>query len=140
MTIWERLGIGRTENIKLIKRAYAKQLKKHHPEDDPEDQWMHILPPANIAAFDFALLTALSRAGARRRWLKESEANGYCLEAAKMAQTNYAGWSDFFAACIAGACFYFPQRNGDSLQLAYARSLLNISGTIPSIDWNHPLK
>ncbi|MCM3703071.1 tetratricopeptide repeat protein [Paenibacillus macerans] len=35
MTIWERLGIGRTEDIKVIKRAYAKQLKIYHPEDDP---------------------------------------------------------------------------------------------------------
>ncbi|GJM69440.1 hypothetical protein HMSSN036_16560 [Paenibacillus macerans] len=72
------------------------------------NQWMHILPPANIAAFDFALLTALSRAGARRRWLKESEANGYCLEAAKMAQTNYAGWSDFFCRVYRGSLLLFP--------------------------------
>lgn len=136
-----------SQRISTMSAAVRRQLLASFREDGETEhklkcvnQWMHIHPPANIAAFDFALLTALSRAGARRRWLKESEANGDCLEAAKMAQTNYTGWSDFFAACIAGACFYFPQRNGDSLQLAYARSLLNISGAIPSIDWNHPLK
>lgn len=35
MTFWERLGIERTLDIGEIKRAYAKQLKTHHPEDDP---------------------------------------------------------------------------------------------------------
>lgn len=35
MTIWERLGIEQTSDIKAIKKAYAKQLKVYHPEDDP---------------------------------------------------------------------------------------------------------
>lgn len=35
MTFWERLGIDRTGDIKVIRRAYAKQLKIYHPEDDP---------------------------------------------------------------------------------------------------------
>ncbi|WP_044641202.1 J domain-containing protein [Risungbinella massiliensis] len=36
MTIWKILGIEPTENLSVIKRAYAKKLKVHHPEDDPE--------------------------------------------------------------------------------------------------------
>ncbi|TVX95080.1 J domain-containing protein [Cohnella terricola] len=40
MTPWELLGISRTNDIKAIKRAYAKQLKVHHPEDDPEGYQM----------------------------------------------------------------------------------------------------
>ncbi|WP_341417457.1 tetratricopeptide repeat protein [Paenibacillus filicis] len=36
MTVWEWLGIERTQDEKEIKRAYARQLKKHHPEDDPQ--------------------------------------------------------------------------------------------------------
>ncbi|WP_338752748.1 DUF1266 domain-containing protein [Bacillus sp. FJAT-52991] len=36
MTIWETLEIEPTDNISIIKKAYAKKLKIHHPEDDPE--------------------------------------------------------------------------------------------------------
>ena len=33
---WEILGIQPISDKKLIKRAYAKQLKKYQPEDDPQ--------------------------------------------------------------------------------------------------------
>lgn len=36
MTIWGVLEIEPTDDLKVIKRAYAKKLKIHHPEDDPE--------------------------------------------------------------------------------------------------------
>lgn len=36
MNLWGILGIGPTGEISQIKKAYAKQLKVHHPEDDPE--------------------------------------------------------------------------------------------------------
>ncbi|WP_203364350.1 DUF1266 domain-containing protein [Bacillus sp. REN10] len=36
VTIWETLEIEPTDNISIIKKAYAKKLKTHHPEDDPE--------------------------------------------------------------------------------------------------------
>ncbi|MFD3257983.1 tetratricopeptide repeat protein [Paenibacillus lentus] len=36
MTNWQRLGIDPTNDIKMIKRAYAKQLQIYHPEDDAE--------------------------------------------------------------------------------------------------------
>ncbi|QHT63194.1 hypothetical protein GXP70_26690 [Paenibacillus lycopersici] len=37
MGIWETLGIGQpTAEIAAIRKAYASQLKLHHPEDDPE--------------------------------------------------------------------------------------------------------
>ncbi|ACA86781.1 J domain-containing protein [Shewanella woodyi] len=36
MSCWERIGISPTVDKMLIKRAYAKQLRLHHPEDDPE--------------------------------------------------------------------------------------------------------
>ena len=34
--IWEELGIGATNDIASIRKAYAKRLKQVHPEDDPE--------------------------------------------------------------------------------------------------------
>ena len=36
MTVWEVLGIDSTEDTSVIKKAYAKKLRQHHPEDDPE--------------------------------------------------------------------------------------------------------
>src|SRR5690606_20647159 len=36
MTIWQRLGIEPTNDIKEIKRAYGKQLQIYHPEEDAE--------------------------------------------------------------------------------------------------------
>ena len=35
--IWEILAIPPTSDKKLIKQAYARQLKKYHPEDHPEE-------------------------------------------------------------------------------------------------------
>ena len=37
MNFWSILGIPPTKNLKDIKRAYAKQSKVYHPEDDPEN-------------------------------------------------------------------------------------------------------
>ncbi|WP_334075380.1 MULTISPECIES: J domain-containing protein [Paenibacillus] len=36
MNIWTILDLPPTEDEKQIRRAYARMLKKHHPEDDPE--------------------------------------------------------------------------------------------------------
>lgn len=36
MVDWEFLNLEPTTDLKAIKRAYAKKLKIHHPEDDPE--------------------------------------------------------------------------------------------------------
>jgi len=36
MSIWSTLEIESTDDISAIKKAYAKLLKIHHPEDDPE--------------------------------------------------------------------------------------------------------
>jgi len=36
MNIWNVLEVAPTEEISIIKKAYAKKLKIYHPEDDPE--------------------------------------------------------------------------------------------------------
>ena len=36
MNMWECLGTEQTKDISGIKSAYAKQLRLHHPEDDPQ--------------------------------------------------------------------------------------------------------
>ena len=35
-TVWERLGIEKTDDERAIKRAYAKQLKTIRPDEDPQ--------------------------------------------------------------------------------------------------------
>ncbi|WP_054957709.1 J domain-containing protein [Paenibacillus dakarensis] len=36
MSIWSTLGIEPTEDSSAIKKAYARKLRQHHPEEDPE--------------------------------------------------------------------------------------------------------
>ncbi|MFB0841100.1 tetratricopeptide repeat protein [Paenibacillus oleatilyticus] len=36
MQIWKILDIESTNELSVIKKAYARKLKQHHPEDDPE--------------------------------------------------------------------------------------------------------
>lgn len=36
MNFWRILDINPTDNVSEVKKAYAKKLKLHHPEDDPE--------------------------------------------------------------------------------------------------------
>lgn len=36
MDFWSILEIEPTDNVSIVKKAYAKKLKLHHPEDDPE--------------------------------------------------------------------------------------------------------
>ena len=42
MNIWEILGIEPTDDMRMIKRAYAKKCKIYHPETHPEEfQLLH---------------------------------------------------------------------------------------------------
>lgn len=36
MSIWKTLGIEPTSDTSVIRKAYAKKLRQHHPEEDPE--------------------------------------------------------------------------------------------------------
>ena len=58
MNIWDVLEIEATSSARAIKRAYARQLTKHHPEDDPEGFQLV------QAAYERALLIARGGKGA----------------------------------------------------------------------------
>lgn len=58
MNIWDVLEIEATSSARAIKRAYARQLTKHHPEDDPEGFQLE------QAAYERALLIARGGKGA----------------------------------------------------------------------------
>ena len=51
-SIWSALGIGPTEDVSVIKRAYAEKAKTCHPEEDPEG--FLVLRQAYQAALDYA--------------------------------------------------------------------------------------
>ncbi|MGD8189081.1 J domain-containing protein [Brevibacillus ginsengisoli] len=63
MSIWEIIGIEPTDDVAAIKRAYAKKLKVHHPEDDPEGY------QRLREAYDWAI----KQAGKKRIQERESE-------------------------------------------------------------------
>lgn len=52
MTVWEILGIGPTNDIRAIKKAYAEKVKTCHPEDDPDG--FRKLQEAYRKAMDYA--------------------------------------------------------------------------------------
>jgi|GEM_PF-5055181 len=52
MNFWEVLGIEPTDKLSDIKKAYAKNLRLHHPEDDPEG--FQNLREAYTAAINYA--------------------------------------------------------------------------------------
>lgn len=58
MNIWDVLEIEATSSARAIKRAYARQLTKHHPEDDPKGFQLV------QAAYERALLIARGGKGA----------------------------------------------------------------------------
>lgn len=58
MNIWDVLEIEATSSVRAIKRAYARQLTKHHPGDDPEGFQLV------QAAYERALLIARGGKGA----------------------------------------------------------------------------
>ena len=68
MNFWSVLEINPSEDVSIIKKAYAKKLKKHHPEDDPEGYQML------REAYDSALRHA------KRRQLNKVEKTDAALE------------------------------------------------------------
>ena len=52
MSVWEILGIDKTNDIRAIKKAYAKKVKTCHPEDDPDG--FRLLQEAYRKAMEYA--------------------------------------------------------------------------------------
>ncbi|MCM3703072.1 DUF1266 domain-containing protein [Paenibacillus macerans] len=101
-------------------------------------QLMNVVPPATIAAFDFALLVALNKAGERLNLLDGKEAAFSNMDAVKIVQSKYASWYEFYSGCIAGVYFRNPPKDTATLLPAYAQSLLEFSRIPPSIRWDYP--
>lgn len=59
--IWLMLGIESTTDLTEIKRAYIRELKKHHPEEDPRG--FQILRKAYESAVEYARSPASSECG-----------------------------------------------------------------------------
>ncbi len=71
MNIWAILEIEATDNISIIKKAYAQKLKKNHPEDDPTGF-------QNLKeAYDFAIKYAKSMQKSAQTAISNSENRDY---------------------------------------------------------------
>lgn len=77
MNIWECLGIEKTKDLNRIKSSYAKLLRSHHPEDDPEG--FQILKTAYDFAQRFAGIKEDEDAG-KEELLLEIGFNHYCRQ------------------------------------------------------------
>lgn len=83
MNMWECLGIEKTKDLNRIKSSYAKLLRSHHPEEDPEG--FQILK----AAYDFAQKYANIKDDAdaeKEEFLLDIGFDKYCLQNMRNAQ------------------------------------------------------
>ncbi|MMZ61115.1 hypothetical protein D1872_232470 [compost metagenome] len=103
-------------------------------------QFMNVLTPAGITAFDYAQLIALYKIGSRLRLIGWRKAQSSSLEAAQIVQSKYRSWHEYYSACIAGAYFESPPTDISLLQLRYAQKLLIATRIHPPIQWDRKLK
>lgn len=104
---------------------------------DTAHQLIHIVPPATIMAFDFALLIALNRVGERLNLLGKKEAASSNMEAVDSVQSNYTSWYEFHSGCIAGTYFRHPLNDTSTLLPFYTKNLLYFSSPPSPIPWNY---
>lgn len=95
MNIWDVLEIEATSSARAIKRAYARQLTKHHPEDDPEGFQLV------QAAYERALLIARGGKGASE---DVSPALRASVEAGAVAPEAVTTAPAATASAVGGAC------------------------------------
>ncbi|AWB43794.1 hypothetical protein DCC85_05855 [Paenibacillus sp. CAA11] len=102
-------------------------------------QVMNLLTPASILAYDFALLTAMYKAGHRLYYLSEADAYSNSIYAAKTVQDRYSSWYEYHYACIAGAYFQSPSYAIAS-PTGFTGSLLQVTERNPAVSWKCRIK
>lgn len=111
--------------------------KKNKNRVKSVQQLIHVVPPATIIAFDFALLVALNRVGERLNLLGGKEAASSNIEAVEIVQSKYSSWYEFHSGCIAGTYFRHPLEDTSTLLPLYRQSLLDFSRIPASIPWDY---
>ncbi|WP_159081868.1 DUF1266 domain-containing protein [Paenibacillus sp. CAA11] len=98
----------------LSEAARSRYIEAHKQHEDYAKLTMvevclHQLPSGNISGYGVSWAVALCRAGQLKGWFSPEEAWHFKLEAAKMAQSTYGSWSDFFVANAIGSHFDTPK-------------------------------
>lgn len=101
--------------------------------------FMDVLAPSQIAAYDYALMVALIRMGVRVKFMTRKAARSFSVQFAEVVQKMYVSWSEFHAACIAGAYFANSPADLASLTRQYSLDLLIAARHTPLTEWDFKL-
>lgn len=130
------------DQLSVMSAAVRSQYTQGLPDQDPlkaklacVNHFMNILPSAGIAAFDYALFIIMYRVGSRFRYVSLEEAENFCLEAAKIVQSKYNSWHDYWNACLAGAYFTSTTVDVNNLNSDYVKHLLQLPSKV-KLKWN----
>lgn len=113
---------------KTARDQYIAALSDHNKQKHQlywVNQLMGTLPPSGIAAFDYSLLLALYQARTQFTEDNDSEFKRLCMDTAKVAQSKYRSWHEYFSACIAGSYFqslphevaFIHEKNNEALEV-----------------------
>ncbi|WP_334075378.1 DUF1266 domain-containing protein [Paenibacillus sp. A14] len=101
--------------------------------------FMDVLAPSHIAAYDYALMVAIFRMGVRVKFMTRKSARSFSTQIAEVVQKMYVNWSEFHAACIAGAYFSASPADLAALTSKYSLDLLIATRHTPLIEWDFKL-
>lgn len=130
------------DRLSVMSATARSQYPRSLPDQDPlkvklacVNHFMNILPPTGIAAFDYALFIMMYRVGSRFRYVSFEETETFCLEAAKIVQSKYNSWHDYWNACLAGAYFTSTTVDVNNLDSDYVKHLLQLPDKT-KLHWN----
>jgi len=101
--------------------------------------FMDFLAPSHTAAYDYIIMVALFWLGVRVKFMTRKASRSFSVQFAEVVQKMYVSWSEFHAACIAGAYFANSPADLTSLTSQYSLDLLIAIRHTPLIEWDFKL-
>ncbi|WP_050182035.1 DUF1266 domain-containing protein [Domibacillus robiginosus] len=151
------LDEGRRSEFDRIQHQlrFLEPEKRHQLADstrDPETKhkiniahrYLNRLPAGTVAAIDYGFCVILCQYGERVGFMERVDSLNARAEAATKAQSTYANWAEYAAACLAGIHFISGSeeniQKGLEEQRTYITKLLvSDQSPVQSVDWNTQL-